>query len=140
MEKDDQYYMDICNRLAEKAGLKGNPAAGALIVQNGIVVARAGEASETKGDITSHAEIEAIRKAVKKIGPDLSQCVLYTTHEPCVMCAYPIRYHAIGKIVIRSAVKFFAGTGTDFPLLITDKVPAHWSPPPEIKWLAGAPD
>ncbi|MEP7144007.1 MAG: nucleoside deaminase [Ferruginibacter sp.] len=133
--KDDNYYMDLCIQLANAAKIKGNPAVGCIIVKNGHIIAKAEETSQSKGDITCHAEIEVIRETVKKIGSDLSGCTLYTTHEPCVMCAYPIRYHAISKIVINSPVTFFGGTGSEFPLLTTTKVPSHWSAPPEIGWL-----
>ncbi|MEO5891178.1 MAG: nucleoside deaminase [Ferruginibacter sp.] len=133
--KDDSFYMDICTRLANAAKIKGNPAVGCVIVKNGELIAEAEETSVTKGDITCHAEIEAIRAAVKKIGKDLSHCTLYTTHEPCIMCAYPIRYHAIARIVIHSPVVFFGGINSEFALLTTTNVPAHWSAPPGISWF-----
>ncbi|MEO7768420.1 MAG: nucleoside deaminase [Ferruginibacter sp.] len=133
--EDNDYYMDICTELANTAKIKGNPAVGCIIVKNGEIIARAEEASKSKSDITCHAEIEVIREAVKKIGNNLSQCTLYTTHEPCVMCAYPIRFYSISKIIINSKVNTLGGAGPDFPLLTTNKVPAHWAAPPEMVWL-----
>ncbi len=127
--------MDICTQLANAAKMKGNPPVGCIIVKNGQIIAQAEEASKSKGDITCHAEMEVIKEAVKKMGQNLSQCTLYTTHEPCVMCAYPIRYHAVSRIVIDSPVTFFGGTSAEFPLLVTTKVPSHWPAPPEIIWL-----
>lgn len=64
--KNDNRYMEICIRLAKAAQIKGNPAVGCIIVKNGGIIARAEEASNSKGDITCHAEIEVIREAVKE--------------------------------------------------------------------------
>ena len=136
---DDQYYIDICTGLAKKARLKGNAPAGCVIVKNNDIIAKAGEASKSKNDISCHAEMQAVRKAVKKIGSDLSQCILYTTHEPCVMCAYPIRYHGIGKIVILSPVIFLGAISSPFPLLTTGHVPTHWGKPPDVVWYSNSP-
>ena len=136
---EDELHMNTCYELAAAAQALGNPAAGCVIVKDGEVLAAAGEASVSKADITCHSEIEAIREAVKKAGNDLSACTLYTTHEPCVMCSYPIRYYGVGRLVIDAPVHFFGGAGPQFPLLTTLNVPAHWPPPPQISWYPRQP-
>ena len=70
------------------------------MVRDGEVIAEGVEAVRAKVDVTAHAEIEAIRAATALVGGrDLSGCVLYTTVEPCVMCAYAIRLARISIVV-----------------------------------------
>ncbi|HMV24715.1 MAG TPA: nucleoside deaminase, partial [Saprospiraceae bacterium] len=105
----------------------------AVIVKNGEIVAEAAEAGKSKNDITCHAEIEALRLAVKKLqSNDLSECVMYSTHEPCIMCSYAIRYYRVKKLVYLHDVDYLGGITSQMPLLISDIVPPHWGRPPEI--------
>ncbi len=61
---------------------------GAVVVRGGEIVARAGNRREADGDPTGHAEVLALRAAGKRLGRwRLSDCALYVTLEPCVMCA-----------------------------------------------------
>ncbi len=134
--KNDTEYMVVCEALAEAAAKKGNPAVGSIIALNGEIMGQGEEATKSKGDITGHAEMEAIRAAVAKMGKDLSQCVLYSTHEPCVMCGYAIRYHGIRKVVIHSPSEFLGSVSSECAVLTTVKVPPHWAAPPEIEWFS----
>lgn len=130
---DHQTFLRRCHELGQLASRSGNPPAGAVIVYNGNVIAEAEEASKTRHDITCHAEIEALRMAVRRLqSNDLSGCVLYTNHEPCVMCAYAIRYYRISRVVFQHRVPFFGGTSSQFAMLTTTDVPDHWAQPPEI--------
>lgn len=73
---------------AEKAAAMGEVPIGAVVVQNGQVVARAYNLRETNNDATAHAEILAIRQAGEALGDwRLIGCTLYVTVEPCPMCA-----------------------------------------------------
>lgn len=73
---------------------------GAVIVLHSDVIARAHNLKESKNDVTAHAEILAIRKAAKKLGNwRLNDCVLYTTLEPCQMCAGAIIHSRINRVV-----------------------------------------
>ncbi|MDO5438811.1 MAG: nucleoside deaminase [Erysipelotrichaceae bacterium] len=73
---------------------------GCVIVKEGKVLSRAFNRKVTKQDATCHAEIEAIRKAVKKIGNwHLDDCDLYVTLEPCLMCIGAIIQSRIRKVV-----------------------------------------
>src|SRR6478609_3973229 len=89
-------YMRKCIELALKAKeLKESPV-GSLVVMNEIIIAEGWECSKAHNDITFHAEIEAIRRATEHLqSQNLSNCVLYTTHEPCIMCSYVIRHTKI---------------------------------------------
>ena len=108
-----------CRTLAISAAEKGNAAVGAVVVQNGIVVGSAEEAVRSKNDITCHAEIEAIRQAVQRLNTnDLSDCQLISTHEPCVMCAYVIRYHRVAAVYYEARVEGVGSINSSHPILI----------------------
>ncbi len=132
----DHFYMQRCEVLAKQAGSKGNSPVGAIIISGQKIISEAEEAAKTKNDITCHAEIEAIRLAVKNLNSnDLSDCVMYTTHEPCVMCAYVTRFYKIKKVVYLNAVNYLGGISSSLPLLTTADTPPHWANAPEIVHL-----
>ncbi len=88
-------------RQARLAFLKGEAAVGAVIVKDGEVIARGHNRKEAKLDVTSHAEIEAIKKAAKKLGTwRLDGCDMYVTLEPCPMCAGAIIQSRIRTLYI----------------------------------------
>lgn len=125
--------LERCKALGRAAGEKGNPPVGAVLVKNNEIFSEAAEVTRSKNDITCHAEIEAIRIAVKKTGNnDLSDCTLFTTHEPCVMCSYVIRFHKIKKVVFLHEVEYLGGATSSMPLLTTLQVPPYWGSPPEV--------
>ena len=73
---------------AQLAYEAGEIPVGAVVVQNGTIVGRGHNEREEKLDISSHAEINALKNAAKELGRwDLSDCSLYVTLEPCLMCA-----------------------------------------------------
>lgn len=79
-------------------GLKKNHGGpfGAVIVQNGKIIAKAHNKVLLTNDPTTHAEIVAIRKASKKLGRfDLSDCEIYSSCEPCPMCFAAIHWAKI---------------------------------------------
>lgn len=88
-------------RQAELAFSKGEAAVGAVIVKDGEIIARGHNRKEAKLDITSHAEIEAIKRAAKKLGTwRLDGCDMYVTLEPCPMCAGAIIQSRIKTLYI----------------------------------------
>ena len=125
--------MQQCEILADKAAKKGNAPVGALIVKDDEIISEAEEAGKSKNDITCHAEIEALRIALNKLrSSNLSDCILFTTHEPCIMCSYAIRFYQIKKLVYQNSVKYLGGISSSMPLLLSDEVPPHWAKAPEI--------
>ncbi|GAB4402000.1 MAG: tRNA adenosine(34) deaminase TadA [Microscillaceae bacterium] len=133
MEESHETWMRHCLALAEKALAVGNPPVGALIVQNGKIVGEGIEAGRSKQDITYHAEMEAIRAARRALSSaNFSDCRLYTTHEPCWMCAYAIRHHRLAQLFIGSSVPHIGGASSEFPILLTHRVP-QWADPPKIE-------
>ena len=97
----EEKYMKEALKEASKAYQKEEIPIGAVIVKNGKVIARAYNLKEIKNDTTEHAEIRAIKKASKKLGAwRLADCELYTTLEPCPMCAGAIIQARISKVYI----------------------------------------
>lgn len=97
---NDKKFMKLAIKEARKnfKSLSGGPF-GACIVKNGRVIAVAGN-TVLKNDATAHAEINAIRKASRKLGSyDLSGCVIYSTTEPCPMCFSAIHWARIKRII-----------------------------------------
>ncbi|MDD4894530.1 MAG: nucleoside deaminase [Candidatus Omnitrophica bacterium] len=77
---------------------------GACIVKNGRILAVARN-TVLKSDATSHAEINAIRQASRKIKNfDLSGCIIYSTTEPCPMCFSAIHWAKIGMVIYGTTI------------------------------------
>ncbi|WP_202795952.1 nucleoside deaminase [Maribacter sp. HTCC2170] len=124
------FYMAKCIQLAEEAKQNGNTPVGALIVSKDEILGIGRENTRSKKDITRHAEIEAIQNALKKV-KSLKGAILYTTHEPCVMCSYVIRHYEIGTVVFGLRSKYIGGKSSEFNLLETENIPI-WSQPPSF--------
>ncbi len=97
---DDTRYMRLALAEAEAARDAGEIPIGAVVVCRGRVVARAHNLTETLGDVTAHAEMQAITAAADALGGKyLGECTLYVTVEPCVMCAGAIGWAQVPRIV-----------------------------------------
>jgi tRNA(adenine34) deaminase len=65
-----------------------------------MVIARAHNLTETLTDVTAHAEMQAITAAANYLGGKyLSECTLYVTVEPCIMCAGALGWAQLGRLV-----------------------------------------
>lgn len=96
----DEKYMKVALKEAQKAALLDEVPVGAIIVQNGKIIAKAHNLREKSNDPTSHAEINAIRKASKKLNSwRLDKAAIYVTIEPCSMCAGTLLQCRIARIV-----------------------------------------
>jgi tRNA(Arg) A34 adenosine deaminase TadA len=91
---------------------------GAVIVKNGKVISKSANKVITTNDPTAHAEISAIRIAAKKLNTfDLSDCVIYTSCEPCPMCLGAIYWSRISKIFYANTRQDAADIGFDDKLI-----------------------
>jgi tRNA(adenine34) deaminase len=97
----DEYFMKKALVEAETAYQKGEIPVGCLVVCNNQIVARAHNLTELLNDVTAHAEMQAITAAANQLGGKyLTNCTLYVTLEPCVMCAGALGWSQISRIVI----------------------------------------
>lgn len=97
---DDTYFMKRALQEAEAAFEKGEIPIGAVITVNDRIIARAHNLTEQLGDVTAHAEMQAITAAANFLGGKyLHNCTLYVTLEPCQMCAGALYWSQISKVV-----------------------------------------
>ena len=96
----DEQYMQLALTEASKAEQAGEVPIGCIIVSQGHIVGRGYNLTETLQDVTAHAEIQAITAASQTLGGKyLSDCTLYVTVEPCVMCAGAIGWAQVSRLV-----------------------------------------
>ncbi len=93
-------YMRMALAEAQKALTKGEIPIGCVILCHDVVVARAHNLTETLCDPTAHAEMQAITMATNELGGKyLTDCTLYVTVEPCVMCAGALGWAQVPRVV-----------------------------------------
>lgn len=98
--KKDEQFMRRALAEAEAARDAGEIPVGAVVVAGDRVIARAHNLTETLGDVTAHAEMQAITSAANLLGGKyLTDCTLYVTVEPCIMCAGAIGWAQIRRVV-----------------------------------------
>lgn len=100
----DVFFMQEALRLAENAAAMGEVPVGAVVVQDGRIVGRGGNAPIAHHDPTAHAEIAALRDAARNLNNyRLPGCTLYVTLEPCAMCAGAIMHARLARVVYGAA-------------------------------------
>ncbi len=101
MTQDDNYYMKLALGEARQALEGGEVPIGAVVVTpRGDVIGRGHNLTETLRDVTAHAEMQALTAAADTLGGKyLTDCTLYVTVEPCVMCAGAMGWAQVGRVV-----------------------------------------
>ncbi|MEP6996433.1 MAG: tRNA adenosine(34) deaminase TadA [Betaproteobacteria bacterium] len=96
----DESWMAQALVLARAAQMRGEVPVGAIVVRDGAIVGRGGNAPIAGHDPTAHAEIAALREAARALGNyRLPECELYVTIEPCAMCAGAIMHARLRRLV-----------------------------------------
>ena len=97
--QDEKYMRQALNE-AERALSKQEVPIGAVVVAYDRVIGRGHNLVETLMDATAHAEMQAITAAMSTLGGKyLTECTLYVTVEPCVMCGGALAWSQIGRVV-----------------------------------------
>ena len=101
MKRDDNFYMQEALREARRALEKGEIPIGAVVVSpRGDIIGRGHNLTETLRDVTAHAEMQALTAAADAMGGKyLTDCTLYVTVEPCVMCAGALGWAQLPRLV-----------------------------------------
>jgi len=95
-----EHFMKEALKEARVALSKNEIPVGAVVVCKGKIIARAHNLTEGLNDVTAHAEMQAITAATNYIGgKHLSDCTLYVTVEPCIMCAGACFWSQLGTLV-----------------------------------------
>ncbi len=96
----DEYYMKQALSEAQKAFERDEVPVGCVVVCNDRIIARGHNLTETLTDVTAHAEMQTITAATNFLGGKyLTDCTLYVTVEPCVMCAGAIGWSQVSRVV-----------------------------------------
>jgi tRNA(adenine34) deaminase len=95
----NEYFMNEAMKQAKIAYDEGEIPVGAVVVCNNRIIARAYNQTEKLTDVTAHAEVLAITAAANYLGAKyLTQCKLYVTLEPCVMCAGAMFWSQVSEL------------------------------------------
>ena len=112
MEKDD-YYMSLALEEARIAAQEGEVPIGAVIVRNGIVIAKAHNEVEAQKSGTAHAEMLALQRASRALNAwRLDDCTLYVSKEPCPMCAGAMVNCRLMRVVYGCKDTIFGAAGS----------------------------
>ncbi|MGN1245350.1 MAG: nucleoside deaminase [Muribaculaceae bacterium] len=103
-KNDDERFMLAALDEARVAAERDEVPIGAVVVCKGRIIARAHNLTEALTDVTAHAEMQAITSAAAYLGGKyLTDCTLYVTVEPCLMCAGALGWSQIARVVYGAA-------------------------------------
>jgi len=97
----DNYFMQIALNEAQKAFAENEVPVGCIITAGNKIIGKGFNLTEKLNDVTAHAEMQAITAAANYLGSKyLTDCTMYVTLEPCVMCAGAIYWSKLAKLII----------------------------------------
>jgi tRNA(adenine34) deaminase len=96
----NEYFMNEALKEAHKAMAREEVPVGAVVVNQKRIIARAYNMTQQLNDVTAHAEMIAITAASNYLGAKyLTDCTLFVTLEPCVMCAAALKWAQLSRLV-----------------------------------------
>lgn len=111
----DRTHVRTTHELAEEALENGNPPFGSLLVVDESVIESSTNTTLTEEDITAHPELKLARYAARELSPEeRAACTMYTSTEPCSMCASAIYYAGLGRVV-------YSVSGSSLPRVREDR-------------------
>lgn len=117
----DEQFLHLALGLAREAEAAGEVPVGAIVVRNGEVIGRGRNSPVSTNDPTAHAEILALREAALHTGNyRLEGATIYTTLEPCVMCAGALVAARLKRLVFATRDLRFGGVRSKFRLADSD--------------------
>ena len=125
---NDEAFMREALMLAGKAAAAGEVPVGAVVVKDGVIVGRGHNQPVSSRDPTAHAEVMALRDAAGMLGNyRLTECDLFVTLEPCVMCAGAIMHARIRRLVYGAADPKTGACGSVVNLFADSRLNHHAS-------------
>lgn len=122
----DVKYMRLALKEAKKAELIDEVPIGCVIVKDDKVIARGFNRRESKRMVISHAEIEAINKANKKLDAwRLEECEIYVTVEPCIMCAGAIIQGRFKRVIFGTSDYKGGAFGSSINVMDAENINHH---------------
>ena len=123
LDLKDKFYMRKAIDLAVLASKKGDVPVGAVVVNGNKVIAEGYNFKENSKDPTMHAELIALKNASEVLGDwRLNECTLYSTLEPCIMCAGAIIHYRIKRVVFGVVEPKFGGVVTKAKIFDIDSL------------------
>ncbi|RUM45947.1 MAG: tRNA-specific adenosine deaminase [Desulfurobacterium sp.] len=120
---EDLKFLREALKEAKKAYELGEVPIGAIVVRDGEIVARAFNRKEFLQDPTAHAEALAIREASRKLNSwRLTDCTLYSTVEPCIMCCGVIIQSRVRRVVYSLPDPKFGGVESLYSILADKRI------------------
>ena len=97
---DQETHLRRALDLAREAAANGNTPFGSLLVRDGEVIAESENTTRTEEDITAHPELKLARWAARELSDaETAATTMYTSTEPCPMCAGAIAISGLGRVV-----------------------------------------
>ena len=122
----DVKYMKLALKEAKKAELIDEVPIGCVIVKDDKVIARGFNRRESKKMVISHAEIEAINKANKKLDAwRLEECEIFVTVEPCIMCAGAIIQGRFKRVIFGARDYKGGAFGSSIDVMSAENINHH---------------
>ncbi len=110
MTEKDLFFMRKTIEVAKRALRYDDVPIGAIVVLNDKVISTGYNKKRLTKNPLDHAEIIALKRAAKKLGDwRLNECTLYSTLEPCIMCAGAILHYRIKRVVFGTTEPKFGG-------------------------------
>ncbi len=130
----DAAMMDEALAMARCAAARGEVPVGAVVVCDGVIVGRGGNAPIAHNDPTAHAEIAALREAGRTLANyRLPGCTLYVTLEPCAMCAGAIMHARLARLVFGAADPKTGACGSVVDLFAEARLNHHTGVTPGVR-------